>query len=247
MTMKLKGKVALVTGAGQGIGRGIALGLAGEGAAIVVSDINLEAARKTAHEIRVMGQRSEALKADVADEEEVASMVTIAINEFDRIDILVNNAGIVRDAMLDKMTDDQWDAVINCHLTGVFNCTQAVVRRMMERKNGRIINIISSAGLVGNIGQANYCTAKAAMIGLTKANARELAPYKITVNAIGPGADTPMTRGVPEKMRAAMLQRIPLGYLAPPDEIAPAAVFLASDDARYITGQVMHVEGGMYM
>jgi len=124
-------------------------------------------------------------------------MVEAAINEFDKVDILVNNAGIVRDAMLHKMTNEQWDAVINCHLTGTFNCTQAVVRRMMERKSGRIVNIISAAGLVGNIGQANYSAAKSAMIGLTKANARELAPYKITVNAIGPGADTPMSRGHP--------------------------------------------------
>ena len=245
--MKLEGKVALVTGAGQGIGRAIAIAMAREGAAIAVNDINLEPAGKVAQDIKAMGQRATALQADVANCEEVTKMVEATIWEFDKVDILVNNAGIVRDALLHRMTDEQWDAVINCHLSGAFNCTQAVVKRMMERKGGRIINIISAAGLVGNIGQANYSTAKSGMIGLTKANARELAPYKITVNAIGPGADTPMSRGIPEKLRETFLQRIPLGYMAPPDEIAPAAVFLASDDARYITGQVIHVEGGMYM
>lgn len=245
--MRLAGKVAVVTGAAQGIGRGIALALAREGASVVIADLNLEKATRVAEAIHILGQRAIAVKTDISKKLEVQEMAGLALDEFDKVDIVVNNAGIARDAMLLKMTEEQWDEVFSVHLIGAFNCTQAFVQGMINRREGRIINIISAVGLLGNMGSSNYAAAKSALIGMTKANARELAPYKITVNAIGPAAETPILRHVGEKQRAQLTQRVPLGYMAPPQEIGSVAVFLASDESKYITGQVIHAEGGLYI
>ncbi len=243
----LNGKVAVVTGAAQGIGRGIALALARKGASVAVVDLNLEKAEKTVKDINVLGQRGIAVKADISDHNDVKAMATAVYDELDKVDIVVNNAGIARDTMVLKMTEDQWDAVFGVHLVGAFNCIQAFVKGMISRKSGRIINIISAAGLLGNMGSSNYASAKTALIGMTKANARELAKYKITSNAIGPAAETPILRHVPDAARAAFSNRVPLGYMAPPQEIGDVAAFLASEESKYITGQVIHAEGGMFM
>ena len=243
----LNGKVAVVTGAAQGIGRGIALTLARNGASVAVIDLNLEKANRVADDINVLGQRSIAVKADISDHNDVKAMSEAVLDELDKVDIVVNNAGIARDTMVLKMTEDQWDAVFGVHLVGAFNCTQAFVKGMIGRKSGRIINIISAAGLLGNMGSSNYASAKSALIGMTKANARELAKYKITANGIGPAAETPILRHVPEAAKAALSKRVPLGYMAPPQEIGTVAAFLASEESKYITGQIIHAEGGMYM
>jgi len=243
----LNGKVALVTGGAQGIGRGVALSFAQKGASVAVVDINLEKAEKVAKDINILGQRALAVKTDISNREEVDKMASAVLDEFDKVDIVFNNAGIARDKMILKMTEEQWDAVIGVHLVGAFNCTQVFVEGMINRKDGRIINIISAAGLVGNLGSSNYAAAKSALIGMTKANARELAKYKITVNAIGPAADTPILRHVPEAAKKAFTQTVALGYMAPPQEIGDVAVFLASDEAKYVTGQVIHAEGGMFI
>ncbi len=243
----LNGKVAVVTGAAQGIGRGIALTLARSGASVAVIDLNLEKANRVADDINVLGQRSIAVKADISDHNDVKAMSETVFDELDKVDIVVNNAGIARDTMVLKMTEDQWDAVFGVHLVGAFNCTQAFVKGMIGRKSGRIINIVSAAGLLGNMGSSNYASAKTALIGMTKANARELAKYKITANAIGPAAETPILRHVPEAVKAAFSGRVPLGYMAPPQEIGTVAAFLASEESKYITGQIIHAEGGMYM
>lgn len=243
----LNGKVALVTGGAQGIGRGVALSFAQKGASVAVVDINLEKAEKVAKDINILGQRALAVKTDISNREEVDKMAGAVLDEFDKVDIVFNNAGIARDKMILKMTEEQWDAVIGVHLVGAFNCTQVFVEGMINRKDGRIINIISAAGLVGNLGSSNYAAAKSALIGMTKANARELAKYKITVNAIGPAADTPILRHVPEAAKKAFTQTVALGYMAPPQEIGDVAVFLASDEAKYVTGQVIHAEGGMFI
>ena len=243
----LEGKVAVVTGAAQGIGRGMALALARKGASVAVIDVNLEKANKTVQAINVLGQRAMAVKTDISDRKEVDAMAEAVFDEFDKVDIMVNNAGIARDKMILKMTEDMWDAVYGVHLIGAFNCIQVFVKGMINRKYGRIINTVSAAGLLGNMGSSNYASAKTALIGMTKANARELAKYKITVNAIGPAAETPILRHVPDAALKAIAHRVPLGYMAPPDEIGAVAAFLASEDARYITGQVIHAEGGMYI
>lgn len=245
--MQLLDKVAIVTGAGQGIGEAVARAYAKEGARVGVVDMNGQAAEKVAESIRAAGGEAIGIACNVVDRGQVENMVARMVERYGRVDILVNNAGITRTAMLHKMTMDQWDAVIDVHLKGSFNCLQAVATGMMERKQGWIINVTSAAGLLGTIGQINYSAAKAGIAGMTKSAAKELAKYNIVVNAIAPGAATPMTEVIrtEDKFKELYLARIPLGRWAEPDEIAPAFVFLASKGAAYITGQIIAVDGGM--
>ncbi|MED3624259.1 3-oxoacyl-[acyl-carrier-protein] reductase [Neobacillus thermocopriae] len=247
--MNLAGKIALVTGASRGIGREIALELARQGANVVVNFSGSEAkAGEVVDEIKSLGQDAFAIKCNVANSEEVAEMVKAVIDRFGRLDILVNNAGITRDNLLMRMKEEEWDDVININLKGVFLVTKAVTRQMMKQRSGRIINISSIVGVSGNPGQANYVAAKAGVIGLTKTTAKELASRNITVNAIAPGfITTDMTDKLPEDVRNEMLKQIPLARLGEPKDIAKAAAFLASDDAAYITGQTIHIDGGMVM
>ncbi len=243
--MDLSNRVALVTGSGRGIGRAIALKLAEVGATVVVNDIN-EVAQGVAEEIRATGRQSLAALADVSSSEDVTRLVETAVSTFGKVDILVNNAGISRDQLLIRMSDEDWDRVININLKSVFLCTRAVLRHMLKQRWGRIISIASIVGLVGNPGQANYASAKAGIIGFTKTIAKEVASRGITVNAIAPGfIDTEMTQRLGESQRQELLKRIPLGYLGSPCDVAEAVAFLASEEARYITGQVISVDGGM--
>jgi len=245
--MLLKDKVAIVTGAGQGIGAAIAQAYAREGAKVAIIDMNGEAADKLATEIRASGGEAAGFACNVADRTQVNGMVAKVEARFGGVDILVNNAGITRPAMLHKMTPEQWTAVLDVHMNGSFHCLQAVVNGMIERQFGRIINVTSTAGLLGTVGQINYSAAKAAIAGMTKSAAKELGKYHITVNAIAPGAATPMTEVIrtDDRFKDKYLERIPLGRWAEPDEIAPAFVFLASAGGSYITGQILGVDGGL--
>lgn len=246
--MELLGKVALVTGAAQGIGRAIALILAQKGADIVVSDINLEKAEETVREIETIGRRAMAIRADVANTNDVERMVEAILGRFGQIDILVNNAGITRDKLILRMTEEDWDAVLNVNLKGTFNCTKAVVRHMSKQRRGKIVNIASVVGEMGNVGQANYSASKAGVIGFTKTIAREFAQRGINVNAIAPGyIETPMTEVLPEKVKEELRRMIPMGRLGRPGDVAEAVLFLVSEASRYITGQVLNVNGGIYM
>lgn len=247
-TLELLGKVALVTGAAQGIGRAIALILAQKGADIVVSDINLEKAEETVREIETIGRRAMAIRADVANTNDVERMVEAILGRFGQIDILVNNAGITRDKLILRMTEEDWDAVLNVNLKGTFNCTKAVVRHMSKQRRGKIVNIASVVGEMGNVGQANYSASKAGVIGFTKTIAREFAQRGINVNAIAPGyIETPMTEVLPEKVKEELRRMIPMGRLGRPGDVAEAVLFLVSEASRYITGQVLNVNGGIYM
>ncbi|MDQ0337539.1 3-oxoacyl-[acyl-carrier protein] reductase [Caldalkalibacillus uzonensis] len=245
----MSGKVALVTGGARGIGRAIVLALAKAGADVAINYAGSEqAASQLVQEVEHLGQKAIAVKANVAEQAAVNDMVKQVIETFGRLDILVNNAGITRDNLLMRMKEEEWDAVINVNLKGVFNCTKAVTRQMMKQKSGRIINISSVVGVMGNAGQANYVAAKAGVIGLTKTTARELAARGITVNAVAPGfIQTDMTDVLGEEIKEQLLTQIPLGRLGDPDDIARVVKFLASDDAAYITGQTIHVDGGMVM
>ena len=249
--MLLKDKVAAVTGAGRegkGIGRSICLALAKEGARIVIADFVKEAADSVAEEVKALGVEAISLKADVSQAAEADALIQGAVDAFGSVDILVNNAGITRDALLMRMTDEQWDAVLDTNLKGAFNCIRAASRQMLRQRSGRIINIASVMGLIGNIGQANYSASKAGMIGLTKTAARELGSRGITVNAVAPGfIQTAMTEELPEQVRENIGKQIPLVRLGTPEDVAGVVVFLCSDAASYITGQVLNVDGGMVM
>lgn len=246
---KLAGKTAIVTGASRGIGAEIARKLSEAGAKIVVNySGSQEKAEAVAAEIKEKGGEAIAVKANVSDAEAVKAMVDETMKAFGSIDILVNNAGITRDNLMMRMKDDEWDDVINTNLKGVFICTKAVTRQMMKQRSGRIINIASIVGVMGNAGQANYVAAKAGVIGLTKTTARELASRNITANAVAPGfITTDMTDQLGEDIQKAMLSQIPLGRFGKPEEVAKAALFLASDDSSYMTGQTLHLDGGMVM
>ncbi len=242
--MDLSGKVAIVTGSARGIGREIALRLAEAGATVVVSDV--ADAGPVAEEIRKMGQKSLAVAADVTSTSDVAGLVEKVTAEYGRVDILVNNAGIARDQLLLRMSDEDWETVLNVNLKSVFLCTRAVLRQMVKQRWGRIISISSIVGIVGNPGQANYSSSKAGVIGFTKTIAREVGSRGITVNAIAPGfIVSKMTEQLSEEQKGEMLRRIPLGFLGTPRDVAEAVAFLASEEARYITGQVLGVDGGL--
>ena len=246
--MDLKGKIAIVTGAAQGIGKVIALGLAKNGADIAVSDINEDSLSSAVKEIEALGRKAIAVKMDVSSLKDCEEMVKKTIDAFGKVDILINNAGITRDTVLLRMKEEQWDQVIQVNLKGTFNCTKAVIRSMFKQKSGKIINISSVTGAMGNAGQANYSASKAAVMGFTKSIAREYAHCGITVNAVAPGfIKTAMTDAIPEKDRDAMISIIPAKRLGLPEDVADTVCFLASDMANYITGQVIHINGGMYM
>lgn len=245
--MRLEQKVAIVTGAGRGLGKGIALKLAKEGAKVVINDVNLEHANEVVEEIKNIGGTGIAVKGNVANLEEVHHLFECTLQEFGRLDILVNNAGINRDSMLHKMSIEQWNQVIAVNLTGTFYMTQEAGRIMREQEYGSIINI-SSASWLGNIGQANYAASKAGVVGLTKTASRELARKGVTCNIICPGfIETDMTRAVPEKVWDIMVGKIPMGRAGKPEDVANMIAFLASDEARYITGEVINVGGGMIL
>ncbi|KAF0221678.1 MAG: 3-oxoacyl-acyl-carrier protein [Geobacteraceae bacterium] len=243
-----KGKVAIVTGASRGIGRSIALALAANGARIVAVDVSLEGTEAMVAEIREKGGEAVAVQGNVTVSADVERMIDSAVESFGRVDILVNNAGITRDALLLRMKDEEWDAVLNVNLKGAFLCSRAAAKVMSKQRYGRIINIASVVGQMGNSGQANYCASKAGLMGLTKSNARELARRNVTVNAVAPGfIATDMTEALPEKVKQELLVQIPLERLGTADDIANAVLFLASEQSGYITGQVIGVNGGMYM
>jgi 3-oxoacyl-[acyl-carrier protein] reductase len=246
--MTLQNKIAMVTGASRGIGRSIALALADQGATIVAIGTNAEALASVVEEIKSKGVGALGVQANVTSSEDVNRAVKAAKEAYGRIDILINNAGITRDGILLRMKDDDWDAVLDVNLKGAFLATRAVSKLMTRQRSGRIINISSVVGQMGNPGQANYCASKAGLLGLTRSNARELAKRNITVNAVAPGfISTDMTDALPEDQRQELAAQIPLERLGSVEDIAHAVLFLASDQAGYITGQVIAVNGGMYM
>lgn len=246
--MRLKGKIALITGGARGIGRAIALTFAREGADIVVADVNLEVAGKTASEIEAMGRGALALEMDVTDYQKVEEGINKILDKFGKVDILVNNAGITKDNLLLRMSQAEWDAVINVNLKGTFNCIKAVSKPMVKQRSGRIISIASIIGLMGNWGQANYAASKAGIIALTKTVAKELASRNINANAVAPGfIQTDMTAKLPEDVKAKMMEAIPVAKLGTPEDVANVCLFLASEESSYITGQTITVDGGMVM
>ena len=247
--MLLDGKVALVTGASRGIGRAVAIALAKAGALVAVNYAgNVKAAEEVQQIITQAGGKAILVQGDVAQAEVVDEMMKTVMDEFGRIDILVNNAGITRDGLLMRMKECDWDAVIDTNLKGIFHCTKAAAKHMMKARSGRIINMTSVVGLIGNAGQTNYAAAKAGVTGFSKSAAKELASRGITVNMVAPGfIDTDMTAVLPEKVREEMVKGIPMGRMGTPEEVAEAVLFLASDQASYITGQIINLDGGMVM
>jgi 3-oxoacyl-[acyl-carrier protein] reductase len=238
-------KVVMVTGGAAGIGRATATGFVKEGAKVAICDVNPEAGKTTAESL---GPEATFQQVDVSNNKSVNDWVESVVSQYGQIDVLVNNAGITRDGLIMRMKEADWDAVLNVNLKSAFNCIKAVSKTMVKQRSGRIINLASVVGVIGNPGQANYVASKAGIIGLTKAVAKELASRNITVNAVAPGfIETDMTASLPDKAREAMEAQIPLGRAGTVRDIAAAVVFLASDQAVYITGQVIHVSGGMYM
>jgi len=243
-----KDKVVVITGASRGIGREIALKFAGQGACVVLSARGEQSVAEFAEDIRSGGGQALAVKGDVANGDDVDHLFALAVESYGRVDILVNNAGITRDGLLMRMKDEDWDAVLDTNLKGAFLCTRAAVKLMSKQKYGRIVNISSVVGEMGNAGQANYSASKAGLLGLTKSVARELARRNVTVNAITPGfIETDMTEALPQKTRESLQAQIPMGTFGKPSDIAQAVLFFSSDATAYITGQVLGVNGGMYM
>ena len=246
--MSLTGKIAVVTGSAQGIGQAIATTLAQEGADVVVADLDANRCEETVARIQQLGQKAMAVSVNVGDWDQVKDMIARVLKDWDRIDILVNNAGITRDGLLLRMKEEDWQSVLQVNLTGTFFCVKAVVPTMSRQRNGRIVNIASIVGAIGNVGQANYSASKAAVIGLTKTVAREYAGRNVTINAVAPGfIDTAMTQDLSDETKEALLNQIPLKRLGQPSDIAEAVSFLCSEKAGYITGHVLHVNGGMHM
>jgi len=247
--MQLKGKTAVVTGGSRGIGRSIALELAAKGANVVVNYTSrCEAALSVVREIEELGVSGMAVKADVSKAKEVENLVNEVLNKFGSIDILINNAGITRDNLIIRMTEQEFDEVININLKGAFICTKSVSRVMIKQKSGKIINVSSVVGIIGNSGQSNYAAAKAGLIGFTKSMAKELARRGINVNAVAPGfIQTDMTSVLSDKVKEELIESIPLKRIGKPEDVAKAVLFLASEYSDYITGQVIHIDGGMVM
>ncbi len=246
--MGLKDQVVLVTGGARGIGKAIAENFAGKGAHLIIADISLSSAEDTAGEISATGVRTLALGLDVSKSEEVSAAFETILKEFGRLDVVINNAGITRDGLILRMKEEDWDAVININLKGVFLCSKEAVKLMVKQRYGRIINIASVVAFMGNPGQANYSASKAGIVGLTKTIAKEYAGRGVTANAVAPGfIATAMTEALPDNIKQEMLKSIPVGTFGSVDDVANAVAFLASPDNGYITGQVIHVNGGMYM
>jgi len=246
--MRFQGKIAMVTGAARGIGKAISLAFAREGADLALLDYNLEVLSETVKEIEALGRKALPLEADVRSEEAVKKAVETILDKMGRVDILVNNAGVTRDNLMLRMSEEEWDTVLDINLKGAFICTKSVARAMLKQRSGSIVNIASVIGIMGNAGQANYAASKGGVIAFTKSCAKEFASRNITVNAVAPGfIETAMTAKLSEENRIAMLALIPAKKLGQPEDVAKVVVFLASDDASYVTGEVVRVDGGMVM
>ncbi|HMK55649.1 MAG TPA: 3-oxoacyl-[acyl-carrier-protein] reductase [Dissulfurispiraceae bacterium] len=244
----MKGHTAVITGGGRGIGKAIAENLARRGVNIVVVDVNLDIAGETADYLKTLGVKSIAIKADVSKSSDVSAIFETAVKEFERVEILINNAGITRDGLLMRMKEEDWDSVLNINLKGTFLCSKDAVRLMSKQRYGRIINIASIVAFMGNPGQANYSASKAGIVGLTKTTAKEYAGRGITSNAVAPGfITTAMTDALPENVKTEMMKAIPMGRFGTVDDVANAVTFFAAPESGYISGQVIHVNGGMYM
>jgi len=246
--LDLKGRVAIVTGAARGIGKSIAIKLALAGANVVIADVEEEIAKSTAREISQKGSEALPVRVDVSSLSSVEEMVKKTLDKFGRIDILVNNAGVTRDALVMRMKEEDWDLVLDVNLKGAFNCIKAVSPIMVKQRCGKIVNIASIVGIIGNAGQANYSASKGGLIALTKTCARELASRQINVNAVAPGfIETSMTERLPAEVKERLSSQIPFGKIGKPEDVASAVLFLVSEEADYITGEVVKVDGGMAM